>query len=91
MYIVYTNADLQRSDAGVGARWNNLRLPVTVDDNITMSHILLMLLLDSVIYLLIMWYKEAVFPGSYGIPQPPYFFVMVSAYLLIKVHTVHSL
>ena len=38
---------------------------------------MILLIADSVIYILIMWYVEAVFPGSVGVPQPPYFFVLV--------------
>jgi len=59
-------------------QWDNLNQPVTVDDNITFGQILLMLFIDCVIYLVVMWYVEAVFPGPYGIKQPPYFFVLVS-------------
>uniref|UniRef100_A0A8C5RWJ3 ABC-2 type transporter transmembrane domain-containing protein n=1 Tax=Laticauda laticaudata TaxID=8630 RepID=A0A8C5RWJ3_LATLA len=51
---------------------------VSVDDNFTMVHVLGMLLLDSAIYGFVAWYMENVFPGEYGIPQPWYFFVMVS-------------
>ena len=59
-------------------QWNNLNEPVSVDDNITFGQILLMFVVDSVLYILIMWYVEAVFPGQYGIPQRPWFFVLVS-------------
>lgn len=38
-----------------------------------------MMLLDSVLYGLVTWYVEAVFPGQFGVPQPWYFFLMVSA------------
>uniref|UniRef100_A0A8I3MRU5 ABC transporter domain-containing protein n=1 Tax=Canis lupus familiaris TaxID=9615 RepID=A0A8I3MRU5_CANLF len=42
------------------------------------SHVLVMLVLDSVLYGLVAWYVEAVLPGEYGIPKPWYFFVMPS-------------
>lgn len=42
------------------------------------GHILLMLLLDAFLYGLVTWYIETVFPGQYGVPQPWYFFLMVS-------------
>ncbi|KAH0631842.1 hypothetical protein JD844_019699 [Phrynosoma platyrhinos] len=58
--------------------WRDLMKPVSVDDNFTLAHVLGMLLLDSVLYGLVAWYVEAVFPGEYGIPQPWYFFVMPS-------------
>ena len=40
-----------------------------------------MLLLDSVLYGLLMWYIEAVWPGQYGVPKPPYFFLTASYWL----------
>ena len=36
-----------------------------------------MFVVDTVLYLLIAWYVEAVFPGEYGIAQPWYFPVTV--------------
>lgn len=52
--------------------------PVSVDDNFTLAQVLGMLLLDSVLYGVVAWYVEAVFPGEYGVPQPWYFFLTVS-------------
>ncbi|XP_053220123.1 phospholipid-transporting ATPase ABCA3 [Podarcis raffonei] len=63
---------------GTGVQWRDLLKPVSVDDNFTVAHVLGMLLLDSVLYGLVAWYVEAVFPGEYGIPQPWYFFLMPS-------------
>ncbi|XP_053132329.1 phospholipid-transporting ATPase ABCA3 [Hemicordylus capensis] len=63
---------------GTGIQWKDLMKPVSVDDNFTLAHVLGMLLLDSVLYGLVAWYVEAVFPGEYGIPQPWYFFLMPS-------------
>ncbi|XP_064415233.1 phospholipid-transporting ATPase ABCA3 isoform X1 [Latimeria chalumnae] len=63
---------------GTGIQWENLTKPVSVDDNFTMAHVLGMLLLDSVLYGLVAWYVEAVFPGEYGVPQPWYFFILPS-------------
>uniref|UniRef100_A0AAQ5ZS07 ABC transporter domain-containing protein n=1 Tax=Amphiprion ocellaris TaxID=80972 RepID=A0AAQ5ZS07_AMPOC len=37
-----------------------------------------LLLLDSLLYGLVAWYMEAVFPGEYGVPLPAYFFVLPS-------------
>ncbi|XP_033100067.1 ATP-binding cassette sub-family A member 3-like [Anneissia japonica] len=58
---------------GEGARWYNIGEPVTVDDNFPLSWVMYMLLLDAIIYGLLTWYIDAVFPGDYGIPQPWYF------------------
>lgn len=49
-----------------------------MDDSFTFGQVLGMLLLDSVLYGLVTWYIEAVLPGQFGVPQPWYFFVMVS-------------
>lgn len=43
--------------------------PVSVDDNLTMADVILMLYLDSVIYLLLALYIENIWPGQYGIPK----------------------
>jgi hypothetical protein len=37
-----------------------------------------MLFVDAFLYMIIVWYVEAVFPGEFGIPQPWYFPVTVS-------------
>uniref|UniRef100_A0A8C9EZ84 ATP binding cassette subfamily A member 3 n=1 Tax=Pavo cristatus TaxID=9049 RepID=A0A8C9EZ84_PAVCR len=63
---------------GTGIQWRDLMKPVSVDDNFTLAQVLGMLLLDSVLYGLVAWYVEAVFPGEYGVPQPWYFFLTVS-------------
>uniref|UniRef100_A0A671G5F2 ATP binding cassette subfamily A member 3 n=1 Tax=Rhinolophus ferrumequinum TaxID=59479 RepID=A0A671G5F2_RHIFE len=63
---------------GTGVQWRDLLSPVNVDDNFTFGQVLGMLLLDSVLYGLVTWYIEAVFPGQFGVPQPWYFFIMPS-------------
>ncbi|XP_070574888.1 phospholipid-transporting ATPase ABCA3-like [Ptychodera flava] len=63
----------QREAQTVGVKWSNLARPVTVDDNFSMAILIVMLLVDTVLYGLVAWYVEAVFPGSYGVPRPFYF------------------
>uniref|UniRef100_A0A2R8N2T9 ATP binding cassette subfamily A member 3 n=1 Tax=Callithrix jacchus TaxID=9483 RepID=A0A2R8N2T9_CALJA len=63
---------------GVGIQWQDLLSPVNVDDDFCFGQVLGMLLLDSVLYGLVAWYVEAVFPGQFGVPQPWYFFIMPS-------------
>lgn len=65
--------------SGVGVQWRDLLSPVNVDDNFSFGQVLGMLLLDSVLYGLVTWYVEAVLPGEFGVPQPWYFFIMVSS------------
>lgn len=49
----------------------------SVDDNLTMFHVFVMLIVDCVFYALVAWYVEAVFPGDFGMPQPWYFPIQV--------------
>ncbi|XP_066238945.1 phospholipid-transporting ATPase ABCA3 [Saccopteryx leptura] len=63
---------------GMGVQWQDLLSPVNVDDDFSFGQVLGMLLLDSVLYGLVTWYVEAIFPGQFGVPQPWYFFIMPS-------------
>ncbi|XP_070779248.1 phospholipid-transporting ATPase ABCA3 [Enoplosus armatus] len=63
---------------GTGIQWSNLFDSVTVDDDFSLAQVLGLLLFDSVLYGLVAWYMEAVFPGEYGVPRPSYFFVLPS-------------
>ncbi|KAM8780116.1 phospholipid-transporting ATPase ABCA3 isoform 1-T3 [Rhynchonycteris naso] len=63
---------------GVGVQWQDLLSPVNVDDDFSFGQVLGMLLLDSVLYGLVTWYVEAIFPGQFGVPQPWYFFILPS-------------
>ncbi|XP_013865526.1 ATP-binding cassette sub-family A member 3 [Austrofundulus limnaeus] len=63
---------------GTGIQWSNLFDSVTVDDDFSMAQVLCLLLFDSVLYGLVTWYIEAVFPGEYGVPLPSYFFLLPS-------------
>lgn len=61
-----------------GVQWHNLFDPVTVDDDLSVGATMMMLLADSVIYLVIALYVEKVLPGEFGIAQPWYFPFTVS-------------
>ena len=50
-------------------------------DSLSMAGCMGMLLLDSALYGLLMWYIEAVWPGQYGVPKPPYFFLTTNYWL----------
>lgn len=51
-------------EQGVGIQWHNLAESPLHDDGFSMAGIMLMMLFDSVVYGLITWYVEAVFPGE---------------------------
>lgn len=52
-----------------GLQWNNFWRPVSVDDNISIGLITMMLLVCVVLYLLIALYFEQILPGQYGVPK----------------------
>ncbi|XP_044270584.1 phospholipid-transporting ATPase ABCA3-like isoform X2 [Tribolium madens] len=56
-----------------GIQWSNIGKPNTPDDSLTLGYIMLMLIIDTFIYLFVALYVEAVFPGEYGVPLPWYF------------------
>ncbi|XP_076053842.1 phospholipid-transporting ATPase ABCA3-like isoform X2 [Oratosquilla oratoria] len=64
-----------------GIQWSNLSQGVSPDDTFTLAHVYGMLFLDTIIYSLLAWYIEAVFPGEYGVPLPWYFPFMKSYWL----------
>ncbi|KAM6168041.1 phospholipid-transporting ATPase ABCA7 [Erethizon dorsatum] len=56
-------------EQGEGAQWHNLgRTPAA--DVFSLAQASGLLLLDSALYALAIWYLEAVCPGQYGIPEP---------------------
>ena len=63
---------------GTGVQWSNITKGVSVDDSLSLGLVLLMFLVDSVLYGIITWYVETVFPGDYGVPRPWYFPVLPS-------------
>ncbi|KAK1799184.1 hypothetical protein P4O66_007434 [Electrophorus voltai] len=71
-------AQLMGMFEGKGIQWSNLFEAVTVDDDFSLAQVLALLLLDALLYSLVTWYVEAVFPGEYGVPRPWYFFVLPS-------------
>ncbi|CAK0903562.1 unnamed protein product [Prorocentrum cordatum] len=68
-----------------GLTWGNLFKPYPISNqgtlplgDFSMGHVLLMLIVDIVLYQLLGWYIEKVFPGELGLPQPWYFLLMPS-------------
>uniref|UniRef100_A0A5F9D2E5 ABC transporter domain-containing protein n=1 Tax=Oryctolagus cuniculus TaxID=9986 RepID=A0A5F9D2E5_RABIT len=60
-----------------GIKWNNIFSP-NKQDNFLFAYILGMLLLDALLYFIVTWYVEAVYPGKYGVPKPWNFFLQPS-------------
>ncbi|KAF5400872.1 hypothetical protein PHET_05848, partial [Paragonimus heterotremus] len=56
-----------------GAQWADFWQARHATDAFSIGKGVLMLWIDTVIYLLLAWYIEAVYPGRYGVPRPFYF------------------
>ncbi|CAF3444208.1 unnamed protein product [Rotaria sp. Silwood1] len=56
-----------------GIQWNNIHKGAKPNDNFTFLYCMIMMLVDSILYMLLTVYIENVFPGEYGIPQPWYY------------------
>ncbi|KAM3964391.1 LOW QUALITY PROTEIN: phospholipid-transporting ATPase ABCA3 [Aphomia sociella] len=56
-----------------GLQWSDFFKPVTYHDHYEPGHVVLMLILDSILYMLIAMYVEKIRPGLYGVPLPWYF------------------
>ncbi|KAJ4944110.1 hypothetical protein JOQ06_012655 [Pogonophryne albipinna] len=60
-------------EQGVGIQWSNLLASPLEDDSYNLTTSISLMLFDAVLYGIMTWYFEAVFPGQYGIPRPWYF------------------
>ncbi len=67
-------------ESGEGASWDNIWTSplMGTGDKYSMAGAIGMLLVDSVLYGLLTWYIEAVWPGEFGVPKPWYFFITKS-------------
>uniref|UniRef100_A0A671URS7 ATP-binding cassette, sub-family A (ABC1), member 1A n=1 Tax=Sparus aurata TaxID=8175 RepID=A0A671URS7_SPAAU len=60
-------------EQGVGIQWSNLLASPLEDDSYNLTTSISLMLFDAVLYGIMTWYIEAVFPGQYGIPRSWYF------------------
>ncbi|CAF2630332.1 unnamed protein product [Rotaria sp. Silwood2] len=56
-----------------GIQWNNINKGAKPNDNFTFLYCMIMMLVDSILYMILTVYIENIFPGEYGIPQPWYY------------------
>lgn len=54
-------------------QWDNLFIPNTPNDKLSIGDLLVFLLVDAVLYFCLAIYIETAFPGNYGIAKPWYF------------------
>ncbi|XP_076023384.1 phospholipid-transporting ATPase ABCA1-like isoform X2 [Genypterus blacodes] len=60
-------------EQGVGIQWSNLLASPLEDDSYNLTTSISLMLFDAVLYGIMTWYIESVFPGQFGIPRPWYF------------------
>ncbi|XP_067379656.1 phospholipid-transporting ATPase ABCA1-like isoform X3 [Channa argus] len=60
-------------EQGIGIQWSNIGKSPEEGERYTFIVSIIMMLLDAVLYWILTWYIENVFPGQYGIPKPWYF------------------
>uniref|UniRef100_A0A3Q3XHW1 P-type phospholipid transporter n=1 Tax=Mola mola TaxID=94237 RepID=A0A3Q3XHW1_MOLML len=60
-------------EQGVGIQWSNLLASPLEEDSYNLTTSICLMLFDAMLYGIMTWYFEAVFPGQYGIPRPWYF------------------
>ncbi|XP_055533385.1 phospholipid-transporting ATPase ABCA3-like isoform X2 [Wyeomyia smithii] len=60
---------MKHEGTSIGLQWSNIFSPVTVDDQLTIGHITMMLLIDALLYLLVALYVEQIAPGQFGIAK----------------------
>ncbi|CAH4032669.1 unnamed protein product [Pieris brassicae] len=56
-----------------GLQWTEIFSPVAYHDDFQPGHVVLMLIVDTIIYMTIALYIEKIRPGNYGVPLPWYF------------------
>lgn len=71
--------------AALGVQWNNLWDTGNPRDQLTPAMVLIMLAVDTILYLFITWYVDHVSPGKYGVPLPWYFPFQVSVQLFLVI------
>jgi ATP-binding cassette subfamily A (ABC1) protein 1 len=65
-----------------GLQWSNFySSPFVSKDDFSMNTVCLILLFDSIVYMVLAWYIENIAPGEYGIPLKWYFPIMPSYWL----------
>uniref|UniRef100_A0A665X0R3 P-type phospholipid transporter n=1 Tax=Echeneis naucrates TaxID=173247 RepID=A0A665X0R3_ECHNA len=60
-------------EQGLGLQWDNIQTSPLEKDTYSFLTSILMMMLDAVLYAVLAWYLDNVFPGQYGIGQPFYF------------------
>ncbi|XP_013862947.1 retinal-specific ATP-binding cassette transporter [Austrofundulus limnaeus] len=65
-------------EQGLGLQWNNIQTSPLEKDTYSFLTSILMMVFDAVLYAILAWYLDNVFPGQYGIGRPVYFLLQPS-------------
>ncbi|KAM8882220.1 retinal-specific phospholipid-transporting ATPase ABCA4a isoform 2-T2 [Synchiropus picturatus] len=60
-------------EQGLGLQWDNIQTSPLEGDEFSFLTSICMMILDTVLYAVLAWYLDNVFPGQYGISRPFYF------------------
>ncbi|XP_069013979.1 retinal-specific phospholipid-transporting ATPase ABCA4-like [Embiotoca jacksoni] len=60
-------------EQGLGLQWNNIQTSPLERDSYSFLTSIFMMVFDAVLYAILAWYLDNVFPGQYGISRPFYF------------------
>ncbi|XP_038573464.1 retinal-specific phospholipid-transporting ATPase ABCA4-like [Micropterus salmoides] len=60
-------------EQGLGLQWDNIQTSPLEKDTYSFLTSILMMVFDAVLYAILAWYLDNVFPGQYGIGRPFYF------------------
>ncbi|KAM3603993.1 uncharacterized protein V6R79_004994 [Siganus canaliculatus] len=60
-------------EQGLGLQWDNIQTSPLEKDSYSFLTSILMMVFDAVLYAVLAWYLDNVFPGQYGIGRPFYF------------------
>ena len=63
----------RREEEQVGQHWYNIATTKENFENFPLLYVYIMLIVDTIIYLLLTWYLDEVFPKEYGFRRPLYF------------------
>eukprot|EP00794_Sanderia_malayensis_P015936 gene15936-17537_t len=66
---------------GKGLQWKDVSQSPLLEDEFNLGKVFAMLICDTILYGILTWYIEAVFPGAYGLPRPWYFAFQPSYWL----------
>nr|XP_046148467.1 LOW QUALITY PROTEIN: retinal-specific phospholipid-transporting ATPase ABCA4a [Oncorhynchus gorbuscha] len=71
-------------EQGLGLQWDNIQTSPLEGDEYSFLTSISMMALDTVLYAVLAWYLDNVFPGQYGIGRPFYFPILPSYWLNSK-------